>query len=229
MEKVTEIRDKLLSMADEKYKEFQCTLMPTVDRDTVIGVRTPMLRELARELSRDKETEVFLNALPHRYYEENNLHAYIIEYTKDISLCYERIEKFLPYVDNWATCDGMCPRSIGRGKERLYINAKRWAESGKCYTARFGIKCFMSFFLGEWFSNEILEIVCNIKSGEYYVNMMRAWFFATALAKQYDATLPYIMGRRLDVFTHNKAIQKAIESYRVTEEHKAVLRKYTIK
>ena len=172
---------------------------------------------------------MFLDDLPHRFYEENNLHAFIIEREKDFLRCVGLVDKFLPYIDNWATCDCLSPKVFKKHPDELLKKTHEWISSSHTYTVRFGIKCLMSFFLDEHFSPEILDIVADIKSEEYYVNMMRAWFFATALAKQYDSTLPLLTGNRLDLWTHNKTIRKAIESYRITNEQKSLLRTLTVK
>jgi 3-methyladenine DNA glycosylase AlkD len=223
------IKSRLFELQDLKYKEFQCKLMPTVNPETVIGVRTPELRTLAKELSKVPETMEFLSILPHKYYEENNLHSFIICTIKDYNKAVEEVDKFLPYVDNWATCDQMSPKIFGKHLSELYTKIQEWLRSDQTYTVRFGIGMLMGFYLDESFTPEVLELVSQVRSEEYYVNMMIAWFFATALAKQYDATVPYIQSRRLDKWTHNKTIQKAIESYRVSDEKKAYLKGLKIK
>ena len=222
---MTEIQRRLFELQDEKYGEFQRKLMPTVAPESVIGVRTPQLRALAKEIYGSPEAEGFLREeLPHKYYEENNLHAMLIEQIKDYELCVEALDRFLPYVDNWATCDTMFPKALGRRLPELLEKIKLWTASGETYTIRFGIGMLMRFYLDGNFNGEILELVSGVRSEEYYVNMMRAWFFATALAKQYEAALAYLEKEKLDAWTHNKTIRKAIESYRISDEQKAYLR-----
>lgn len=218
------VKDRLYALQDAKYRDFQSKLMPTVSPETIIGVRTPDLRKFAKEFGKTPEAAEFLKILPHRYYEENNLHGFLIEQMKDYDACVAALDAFLPYVDNWATCDLMSPKVFGKHLPELLVKIREWLNSGLTYTVRFGIEMLMSFYLNENFKPEYLETVAAVKSQEYYVNMMIAWYFATALAKQYDATLPYIEQRRLDPWTHNKSIQKAVESYRITEEQKAYLR-----
>lgn len=224
-----EIQRRLFELQDLKYKEFQCKLMPTVDPETVIGVRTPDLRKLAKEYAKTPEVSDFLKILPHTYYEENNLHGFLIETIKDYEAAVSAVDAFLPYIDNWATCDLISPKVFKKHLPELYEKIKAWLKSGQTYTVRFGIEMLMSFYLNENFQPEMPELVADIRSDEYYVNMMIAWYFATALAKQYDAILPYIQEQRLEKWTHNKAIQKAIESYRISDEAKAYLRTLKIK
>jgi 3-methyladenine DNA glycosylase AlkD len=223
------VQRRLFEMQDLAYREFNSKLIPTVDPQTVIGVRTPQLRKFAREFAKTSDPEEFLKLLPHKYYEENNLHGFIIETIRDYGRAVEAIDAFLPYVDNWATCDSVSPAVFKNHLPELYEKIKEWIYSGRTYTVRFGIGMLMRFFLDENFKPETMELVAGIKSEEYYVNMMIAWYFATALAKQYDAALKVIRERRLDKWTHNKAIQKALESYRVTDEQKAYLRTLKIK
>ncbi len=215
-------------MQDAQYAAFTARIIPTVDRDSIIGIRTPALRAFAKELVRkeDKATapEEFLNGLPHKYFEENQLHAFVISLEKDFAKCVSHVEKFLPYIDNWATCDQLSPKSFKKEKEKLLPYIKKWIKSEKTYTVRFAIGMLMQHFLDENFCDQYASMVAKVKSDEYYVNMMRAWYFATALAKQYDLVLPYIQQKKLDAWTHNKAIQKSIESYRITEEEKKYLR-----
>lgn len=226
---VESIRARLMALQDEKYKAFQCKLIPTVDPATVIGVRTPALRALGRELRGTPEAAAFIQILPHFYYEENNLHGYFIETMRDYAACVAAIDAFLPYVDNWATCDLVTPKVFKKHLPELYGKIQEWTSSGQTYTIRFGVEMLMCFFLDEAFFPETLALAANLRSEEYYVNMMIAWYFATALAKQYDAALPYIENRRLAKWTHNKAIQKSIESYRITDEQKAYLRTLKVK
>ena len=220
----TWIRTQLLANRDEGYKDFQCNLMPTVDRDTVLGVRTPVLRKLAKKFGKTSEVNDFLGDLPHAYYEENNVHACLIEGMKDYAACVAALDEFLPHVDNWATCDMMTPRVLGKHKRELLADIDRWMASEHTYTVRFGIKMLMTFYLDGDFDAAYLDRVAAVRSEEYYVNMMVAWYFATALAKQWETTAPYIEGCRLPPWVHNKAIQKAVESYRITDEQKAYLR-----
>lgn len=220
---MTEIQQRLFAMQESAYGDFQAALMPTVPRDTVIGVRVPNIRALAKSMSWE-ETESFFAELPHRYYEENILHAALVEKMKDASACLGEIERFLPYVDNWAVCDMMNPKALKKAKGELMERVLRWLKSEHCYTVRFGISMLMAFYLDEDFSPEQLALVADIHSEEYYVRMMQAWYFATALAKQYDAALPYILDRRMEQWTHNKAIQKCVESRRISDEQKAYLK-----
>ncbi|NCC67557.1 MAG: DNA alkylation repair protein [Clostridia bacterium] len=223
------VQNRLFELQDTEYKEFQCKLMPTVATETVIGVRTPQLRSLAKELSKQPEIWQFMKILPHRYYEENNLHGFLIENIKDYNEAVDAVEEFLPYVDNWATCDLMSPKVFKKHLPELEVEIKRWLSSRHTYTIRFGIEMLMSHYLDENFSPEYPELVAEVKSEEYYVNMMIAWYFATALAKRYDEILPYIEQRRLDRWTHNKTIQKAVESFRITDEQKTCLKALKIK
>lgn len=223
------IRASLFELQDIKYRDFQRKLIPTVAPETVIGVRTPELRKFAKKISKNREASEFLKILPHKYYEENNLHGFLIEVIGDYTQTIAAIDVFLPYVDNWATCDLMSPKVFKKHLPELYEKIKEWIKSDRTYTVRFGIEMLMSFFLDEHFQPETLKLVSNVKSQEYYVNMMIAWYSATALAKQYDAALPYIQQQRLDKWTHNKAIQKAAESYRIDEERKIFLRSLKVK
>ena len=222
------VQKQLMAMQDLKYRDFQCKLMPTVASDTVIGVRTPELRKFAKEFSKKPDVDEFLKILPHKYYEENNLHGFLIETIKDYDRVITELDAFLPYVDNWATCDLMRPKIFQKHLEELLGKIKEWINDDHTYTIRFGIEMLMSFYLDEQFCPEFLELVSYVQSEEYYVNMMVAWYFATALAKQYDDTLPYIEQHRLSKWTHNKAIQKALESYRVDNEKKVYLRKLKV-
>ena len=218
------LQQKLFSMQDEKYRDFNSSLIPTVDKENVIGIRTPILRKFAAEYAKTDEAAEFIEKLPHKYFDENNLHAFIIEKIKDYDKAVAELDKFLPYVDNWATCDLMRPKVLGKFPEKLIIKAKEWIRDNRTYVKRFGIGMLMTHFLGENFEEEYLLLVSEIRSDEYYVNMMKAWFFATALAKKYDSTIPYIENKRLDTWTHNKTIQKAVESYRITKEQKEYLK-----
>lgn len=219
------ITQRLLALQDLGYKEFHSKLMPTISTDVIIGVRTPMIRKLAKEIAGSAEAEEFLKELPHVYYEENNLHGCLVEAIKDYDRCVEELDKFLPYVDNWATCDLMTPKVFKKHTDALLEEIKRWLASEHTYTIRFGIEMLMKFYLDENFKTEYADMAAAVRSEEYYVNMMIAWYFATALAKQYEAVLPYLTEHRLDVWTHNKTIQKAVESYRITEEQKVELKR----
>lgn len=220
----TTIQVRLFALQDLKYRDFQCKLMPTVAPPSVIGVRTPQLRALAKELENTPEAEAFLPILPHEYHEENNLHGFLIEKMRDYERAVAAVDAFLPYVDNWATCDLISPKIFRKHLPELLEKIRQWLASGRTYTIRFGIGMLMSFYLDEQFDPAYPALVAGVKSEEYYVNMMIAWYFATALAKQYDAVRPYMEERRLEPWTHNKAIQKAIESRRITDEQKAYLR-----
>lgn len=219
------IRDRLSEMQDLKYRDFHSKLMPTVEKELVIGVRTPELRKFAKEFSKTDMAEVFLSALPHKYYEENNLHAFLICEIKDFDRLITRLNEFLPFVDNWATCDMMRPKIFSKNKEKLLPEIEKWMSSEQPYTVRFGIEMLMIHFLGDSFDSAFPQKVAEIRSDEYYVKMMQAWYFATALAHQYEQILPFIENNVLDEWTHNKAIQKAVESYRVTAEQKEYLKK----
>ena len=221
---MTSIQKRLLSLQDPSYRSFQCALMPTVSAEKVIGVRTPILRKLAKEIHGSDEAKAFLSELPHRYYEENNLHAFLIEYITDYGACIAALNDFLPFVDNWATCDSMNPRILGKEKGRLTADAERWISSGETYTIRFGIKLLMTYFLDKDFDFAYPSRVAKIQSEEYYVNMMIAWYFATALSKRFDDILPYLSEYRLSPWIHRKTIQKAMESYRITKDQKRILR-----
>ncbi len=219
-----DIRADLLSMKDEEYKKFHSALMPTIDPDSIIGIRVPVLRKYAKELCKNKYFEDFLTDLPHKYYEENNIHAFLIEQEKDYDILIERINVFLPYVDNWATCDMLSPKIFKKHKKELLSEIEKWLNSDKTYTIRFGIKCLMQHYLDEDFEVSFAQKVADVKSEEYYVNMMRAWYFATALSKQYEISVKFLENRSLDRWTHNKTISKACESYRISPDIKAYLK-----
>ena len=218
------IRARLFALQDEGYRAFPSRLMPTVPPETVIGVRVPALRRLAKQLAGTPQAEAFLQELPHTYYEENNLHAFLLESIRDYDAALAATEKFLPYIDNWATCDSFCPKVFAKHKEELLPVLRRWMASDHPYTVRYGMEMLMRYYLDEDFRPEHLAWAAAVHSGEYYINMMRAWYFATALAKQPEAALPWLTARRLDVWTHNKTIQKAVESSRIPAETKAFLR-----
>ena len=224
-----EIREELFSLQDPGYRDFQGTLIPTNKDASMIGVRTPELRRLARAYAGREDIAEFLDDLPHQYFDENQLHAFIISGIKDYEKCVKEVIRFLPYVDNWATCDQMSPKVFRKHRQELAEQAEEWIGSDHTYTVRFGIKMLMDHFLEEEFDLMYPEMVAQVRSEEYYIRMMVAWYFATALAKQYDAVLPFIENRRLDPWTHNKAIQKAVESFRVTPEHKEYLKSLKIK
>ena len=221
---VSAVRDALFRLRDEDYRTFQLGLLPTVAPNAVIGVRTPALRGLAKELARQGQAAPFLETLPHAYFDENQLHAFILSDIRDLDACLREVERFLPFVDNWATCDQLSPKVFRKNRQALPDHAARWTASGHTYTIRFGVGTLMTHFLDEDFDDAYPALVAGLRSEEYYVNMMIAWYFATALAKQYERALPYLEANRLDAWTHNKAIQKAIESRRVPDAHKAYLR-----
>ena len=222
------ISEELFALQDTEYQTFQSKLMPTIPPETVIGVRTPLLRKRAKELAGTPQAEHFLQSLPHRYYEENNLHAFLIEKIRDYDTALAETERFLPYINNWATCDCFCPKVFAKHKAELLIPLRRWLGSDQTYTVRYAMGMLMRYYLDEDFQPEYLAWVAGVHSEEYYLNMMRAWYFATALAKQPDAALPWLTDRRLDVWTHNKTIQKAAESYRISPEMKQQLRELRI-
>lgn len=219
-----EIREGLFRLQDPAYRDFQAPLVPGCDEQIFIGVRTPELRRYARDLGRREDIGEFLNDLPHFYFDENQLHAFIVSGIRDFDRCLEETERFLPYIDNWATCDQFSPKVFAKHLPELDACIRRWIRDEHPYTVRFGIGMRMRYFLDEQFQPEYLEEAASIDREEYYIRMMIAWYFATALAKQYDAALPYIVQQRLLFWTHNKTIQKAVESYRITPEQKEVLR-----
>ena len=223
------VREALFSMCDREYKAFQVKLMPTVDPDSVIGVRTPALRRFACDFAKTEQAVIFMEALPHLYYEENNLHAFLIEKTGDFDRTVAELDRFLPYVDNWATCDMMSPKIFAKKRECLLPVIEKWLSSEHIYTVRFGIVTLMKHGLGEDFSTEHLRMVADIPSDDYYIAMAKAWFFAEALIKQYDAAIAYLEGHLLSPFVHNKTISKACDSFRVTAEQKNALRKLRVK
>ena len=224
-----DITAQLFALQDQAYADFQSKLLPTVARETVIGVRTPDLRKMAKQICKTPAAQEFLHRLPHRYFDENQLHAFILSEEKDFNTCIAELEQFLPYVDNWATCDQLSPRCFKRHTTELLPLIRKWMRSTHTYTKRFGIGTLMRYFLDDAFRPEYLEWVASIKSDEYYIRMMQAWFFATALAKQWDAALPYIQQRRLDTVAHRMTIQKAVESFRITDEQKELLKTLRVK
>ena len=218
------ILDMLRERADSSFAVFQRKLLPTVAPECILGVRTPELRKLAKALRGTDEAQAFLQALPHTYFDENQLHAFLLGNIRDFDRCLVGVSAFLPYIDNWATCDQLSPAVFTKHKEALLPHVLRWIESGETYTVRFGVGMLMQHYLDDDFDPAYLRLVAGIRSEEYYVRMMCAWYFATALAKRYDAALPYLQTQTMDTWTHNKAIQKAVESYRITAEQKAFLK-----
>ena len=221
---MTEIQKHLFTLQDQPYRDFSKKLNPSVDPDTIIGVRLPLLRDYAKELRKAEEADRFLSSLPHTYFDENMLHALLLCQEKDFSRAIEMTEAFLPYADSWAITDTLSSKAFAKTPEKLLPYIEKWLQSELPYTVRFGILCLMRYFLDERFDERYLLSVSKVSSEEYYVNMMRAWYFATALAKQYDATISLLEENRLDLWTHQKTIQKAIESYRVCDDRKAYLR-----
>ena len=226
---VREIKDELMKLQDLKYRDMQIKIIPSVEADAIIGVRTPELRKLAKQFAKREDVSEFLQDLPHQYFDEDQLHAFIISEMKDYDACMAELERFLPYVNNWATSDQMSPKVFKKNRKDLLKHVNKWIKSKKTYTIRYGVGMLMEHFLDEDFDPKYPEMVSKLRSEEYYVNMMIAWYFATALAKQYDAVLPYIEEKKLDVWTHNKAIQKSVESYRITPEQKEYLKSLKIK
>ena len=221
---MTPIQEKLFQLQDLGYRDFHSKLMPTVCKDKIIGVRVPVLRKLAKELNKSELKADFLNTLPHKYYEEDNLHAFLIEQIKDYDECIFALDKFLLFVDNWATCDMMTPKVLGTNTEKLYEKIEEWAKSEHVYTVRFAIVTLMKFFMNEHLDKKHLNLLLSIKSDEYYINMAIAWYLATALASRWDIVIPYIEKQKFNKWVHNKAIQKAVESYRITKEQKEYLK-----
>ncbi len=219
-----DIKQRLYEMRDENYRDFQSRLIPTINKETIIGVRTPELRTFAKELYKDPDVGVFLGSLPHESFDENQLHAFIISLGKDFPAAVSAVEKFLPYVDNWATCDQLSPKIFAKHKTELLTYIRNWLKCNHTYTVRFAVGMLMQHYLDEDFSEEYPRLVSEISSEEYYINMMTAWYFATAFAKQFDAVIPYFENRVLDKWTHNKAIVKATESRRITPEQKTYLK-----
>jgi Predicted DNA alkylation repair enzyme len=219
------IYSKLLEAKDDEYRELQIKIVPNIAPETVIGVRTPQLRKIAKEVFESGERDAFLNDLPHKYYEENLIHFFVLAMIGDFDQCVRAVEAFLPYVDCWPVSDQATPKSFRKNHQKLLPYIEKWIGSEHVYTARFGLRMLMNEFLGDDFKEEYLELAASPKGGDYYLKMMIAWFFATALAKRYDETIAYFENRRLDEWVHRKAIQKAVESYRVTDEHKEYLKK----
>lgn len=219
-----EIREELFANQDPAYRDFQAKLIPTLENGTMIGVRTPTLRKMAKQYAKHEDISTFLDALPHSYFDENQLHAFIISERKDFAQCMAELIRFLPFIDNWATCDQLSPKVFKKHRQELLPYINEWLASDHTYTVRFGIGMLMEHFLDEDFDLQYPETVAGLRSEEYYINMMIAWYFATALAKQYEAVLPFLENGRLALWTHNKAIQKAAESLRITPEQKAYLK-----
>ena len=219
------VSDRLAGFGSEKYRDFQSKLVPNIPKETILGVRTPDMRRIAKEIRGTKEAEAFLAELPHRYYEENLVHFFLIAMIRDFDACAGAVETFLPYVDCWPVCDQSTPKVFARNHEKLLPLIQKWIGSEHVYTARFGIRMLMNEFLGEDFKPEYLDWVAGVKGEDYYIRMMVAWYFATALAKRYDESVVYIEQHRLEPWTHRKAIQKAVESFRVSDEHKDYLKK----
>lgn len=218
------IYDMLIEVKDDEYQKFQAKLVPNIPPETIIGVRTPQMRKIAKEVFQSEIRDEFLSDLPHKYYEENLIHFFVLAMIKDFDECVHLVEEFLPYVDCWPVSDQATPKSFKKNHQRLLPYIKKWISSQHVYTARFGIRMLMNEFLGEDFKEEYLELVASKEGEDYYLKMMIAWYFATALAKRYDESVKYIENRRLDEWVHKKTIQKAVESYRVTDEHKEYLR-----
>lgn len=226
---IKEIEAELLALQDEKYRDFSASLVPTLDKNSFIGVRSPELRRLAKKYAKDERIEAFLSALPHKYQEENALHGFIISLEKDFDKAIAETERFLPYINNWSVCDGTSPKIFEKNKPQLLGYIKKWINSDETYTVRFAMGMLMRYFLDEEFEAWQMELVISVDSEEYYIRMMQAWYMATALAKQYDAAFDVIKAKKLPKWTHNKSIQKAVESYRITDEQKEILKGYRIK
>lgn len=218
------IKKELLKLQDIEYREFHRRLMPTVRKEEIIGIRIPVIRNFAKNISNTPDACEFMQSLPHEYYEENNLHAFLISEIKDFDKCIEELERFLPFIDNWATCDSLRPVCFKFNTDRLLEHIYIWLKSDKPYVVRFGIEMLMVHYLDKFFDEKHLYLVSKIRSEEYYVNMMIAWYFATALAKQYKASIPFIEANKLPSWVHNKTIQKALESYRISDEVKVYLK-----
>ena len=226
---MTPIQEKLFELQDVKYRDFHSKLMPTVCKDKIIGVRTPVLRKFAKELNKSDLKTDFISILPHQYYEEDNLHAFLIEQINDFDQCVCALDNFLLFIDNWATCDMMTPKVLAKNPELLYQKIQEWAKSEHTYTVRFAIVTLMKFFMDERLDKKHLELLLSIKTDEYYINMAIAWYLATALSSRWDLIIPYIENQKFNKWVHNKAIQKAVESYRITKGKKDYLKTLKIK
>lgn len=220
------LRENLFELQDLKYRDFNSKLLPGIDKETIIGIRTPILRKFAKKFAKTEEATEFIQDLPHRYYEENNLHMMLITGIRDYEQCLEEIQRFLPYINNWATCDFSLPKCFQKHKEELLPEVQKWISSDQTYVIRYGIGILMRIYLDEDFQPSYLDLAASVRSEEYYVNMMIAWYFATALAKQWEAAIPYIEEKRLPQWVHRKTIQKAVESYRITPEQKEYLKSF---
>ena len=220
------VSEMLAACASEKYRDFQSKLVPNIPKETILGVKTPDMRRIAKSISGTEEADAFLAELPHKYYEENLVHFFVIAMIRDFDECVEAVETFLPYVDCWPVCDQSSPKAFARNHGKLLPFIRKWIGSEHVYTVRFGIRMLMNEFLGEDFKPEYLDWVAKVDGEDYYIKMMVAWYFATALAKRYDESVVYIEERRLEPWTHKKAIRKAIESYRVSDEHKDYLKTF---
>ena len=225
-EKLTRLQQQLFVLQDEEYRDFHSKLMPNIPKEDVIGIRVPVLRKFAKEFAKSDEKEKFLKELPHRYYEENNLHMMLLVEMKDYDGCMQEMERFLPYINNWATCDFPAPKCFEKHKKDVPEHIKIWIKSSQTYTVRYAIGMLMRLFLEDDFSAEYPQMVAEVSSEEYYINMMIAWYFATALAKQWDAVISYIEQRKLSPWVHRKTIQKAVESYRITPGQKEYLKSF---
>ena len=220
------VYERLLNSQDKKYREFQIKLVPNISSEVMIGVRTPDMRRIAKEVFNSDERDAFLKELPHKYYEENLVHIFLIAMIKDFDECVKAVDEFLPYVDCWPVSDQATPKCFKKNHEKLLPYIKKWIASDHVYTARFSIRMLMNEFLEDDFKEEYLELVASKRGEDYYIKMMVAWYFATALAKRYDESVKYIEEKKLDSWVLKKAIQKAVESYRVTDEHKEYLKTF---
>ena len=218
------VYERLKKYQNKDYQEFQSKLVPNIDKNTILGVRTPDMRGIAKEIFGTEEAKEFIKELPHKYYEENLVHFFLIAKIKNFDECVEEVEKFLPFIDCWPVCDQATPNVFKKNHDKLLPLVKKWINSNHVYTARFGIRMLMNEYLNDDFKEEYLELVASKKGDDYYLKMMVAWYFATALAKQYDATIKYIESKKLDAWIHNKTIQKATDSFRVSDEHKDYLK-----
>ena len=220
------LQKQLFELQDTQYRDFHYKLIPGIDKENIIGIRTPVLRKFAKEYAKTEDAKFFINNLPHTFYEENNLHMMIISEIKDYDECIKQVKRFIPYINNWATCDLPLPKCFSKHKDELLVEIKNWINSSDTYTIRYGIGVLMRLYLDEHFNSKYVELVSNVQSEEYYVNMMIAWYMATALAKQWDTVIPYIEQHKLSPWVHKKTIQKAVESYRITDEQKIYLKSF---